>query len=80
MSLEVSRTVKKCMLPDGRALRLSKTVEDVYFIFLEPDYGRSHDKRKMLWNGVYETDANVHFRGFKCEYGALTEGGQDGTT
>lgn len=51
MSLNVIQTKWKAILPMNRVLRLSKTVEDIFFIFLE--YQDEHDmlkRKQMLWN------------------------------
>lgn len=72
MSLDVIRTIKKCMLSNNRVIRLSLNVENVYFIYLE--YNDEQDileRRKLLWNGIYESDANVKFNHYKCECNLL---------
>lgn len=51
MSLQVLQTKWKAILPMNRVLRLSKTIEGIFFIFLE--YQDEHDilkRRQMLWN------------------------------
>lgn len=72
MSLEIIRTLKKCILPNYHNLRLSRSIEGIYYIFLE-EYNQQDllKRKKLLWNGEYESDANVKFNYYKenCDCG-----------
>jgi hypothetical protein len=77
MSLDIIRTIKKCMLKGNKVLRMSITVEGVFFIFLEHYTEQDSLKRKrMLWNGTVVSDANLRFDTYKNDP-AYTEDGKE---
>ncbi len=66
MSLEVLRTKWKCILKGNRVLRLSLSVENIYFIFLEyMDEKDMLQRKKMIWNGLNEAEADKEFQEYK---------------
>jgi hypothetical protein len=72
--MEIIQTVKKSILPSGSVLRMSFSIEGIYYIFLETNkcscdcggdlYGAKLEK-ELLWNGLEISEANVNFENFK---------------
>ena len=66
--MDTIRTVKKCILKGDKVLRMSLSIEGVWFIFLE--YQNEQDmleRRKMLWNGLELCEANTNFQNYKYD-------------
>lgn len=66
--MNVIQTIKKCVLPSGSVLRMSFTIEGIYFIFLETThYGIDMQKtiKDMLWNGADLREANTQYEMLK---------------
>ena len=57
--MDVIRTIKKCVLPNGSVLRLFVTIEDMYFITLETTRAENHylppqTEKEILWSSEGE--------------------------
>jgi hypothetical protein len=78
MTFDTLITVRKAIISEGRTLRLSKSIEEVYYLFLEKyewDIENCEDsytcrteklkQKKLLWNGIYEVEANEKFDYYK---------------
>lgn len=65
--MNIISTVKKSILPNGSVLRMSFTIEGIYFIFLETnrasdlEYIIPRVDKEMLWNGDKVDDANRNY-------------------
>lgn len=78
--MEALRTVKKCVLKNQSTLRMSLSIEGVWYIFLETLPNDSYNlnnpvipHKEMLWNGIELHEANVQFENFK--WNPMTNGG-----